>query len=53
MELDTGIEDPESPAQWVVSAAPNNPTLTQPIWKSNKSSNVGLITFNAMETRRN
>jgi len=48
-----GIEDPECPEQWDVSAAPNVPGLIQPTWKSKRQAEMVLVTVNTMETRRN
>jgi len=36
IELDNGIEDPESPEQWDMSAPPIISRWIQPTWKSKK-----------------
>ena len=50
---DTGIEHPECPEQRDESAAPNVPGLIRPIWKSQRQAEMVLLTFNAIEMRRN
>jgi len=53
MDQDNSMEDPESPEQQDVSAAPNVPELIRPIRKSKRHGEKVLVTVNAMETRRN
>jgi len=53
IEHDNGIQDPECPEQLVVSAAPNVPRLIWPTRKLKRQAEKVLVTFNAMETRRN
>jgi hypothetical protein len=53
MEPDNTIEDPESPEQRDVSAAPNVPRLIRPTPKSKRHAEKVLVTVNAIETRRN
>jgi len=52
VELENCFEDPECPEQRDVSAAPNMPGLIRPIGRSKKRTEKGLVTVNAMETRR-
>jgi hypothetical protein len=53
MEQDNGIEDPESPEQREVSAAPNVPALIRPTQKLKRHAEQVLVMVNAIETRRN
>jgi len=53
MEQDNSIEDPESPEQRDVSAAPNVPGLIRPQRKSKRHAEKVLVTVNAIEMRRN
>ena len=53
MEQDNTIEDPESPKQQDVSAAPNVPGLIRPTRKSKRHAEKVLVTVNTIETRRN
>jgi len=53
IELDNGIQDPESPGQKDVSAAPNVLGFIRPTQKSMKMAEMGLVMANSMETRRN
>jgi len=53
MEQDNSIEDPESPEQRDVSAAPNVAGLIRPTRKSKRHAEKVLATVNAIETRRN
>jgi hypothetical protein len=53
MEQDNPIEDPESPEQRDVRAAPNVPGLIRPTRKSKRHAEKVLVTVNAIETRRN
>jgi len=50
---DTVIEDPETPAQWDVSASPNVPGLLWPSRHSKKKAKRLVMMVSAMETRRN
>jgi len=52
IELNTSIQDPETPEQWDVSATPKVPGLIWPT-QANKNGWQGLMTVNTMETRRN
>jgi len=49
----TGIEDPESPEQQDMSAAPNDPRLVWPTQKSKRQAQNVLLMVNAIETRTN
>jgi len=51
--LDNGIENPECPEQWDLSAVPNFPELIKPIRRLMKTTGKGLLTFSAMASRRN
>jgi len=51
-EQDNGIDDPECPAQWEMSPAPNVPGLIGPTQKSKIQAEKVLMTVNAFETRR-
>jgi hypothetical protein len=53
MEQDNTIEDPESPEQRDVSAAPNVPGLIRPTRKSKRHAEKVLVTVNTIETRSN
>jgi hypothetical protein len=53
MHQDNTIEDPESPQQRNVSAAPNVPRLIRPTRKSKRHAEKVLVTVNTIETRRN
>jgi len=53
IEQENHIEDPHCPALRDVSAAPNIPTLIRPIRKSKRQAEKGLMTVNAIETRKN
>jgi hypothetical protein len=53
MEQDNTIEDPESPEQRDVSAAPNVPGLIRPTRKSKRHAETVLVTVNTIEIRRN
>jgi hypothetical protein len=53
MDEDNSIKDQESPEQRDVSAAPNISRLIQPEQKSQRYAVTGLVTVNAIETRRN
>jgi len=52
IKLDNGIEDPESPERWNVSAAPHVPGLIRPTRNSKRKTEKELVTVNAMETWR-
>jgi hypothetical protein len=53
MEQDNTIEDPESPEQRDMSAAPNVPRLIRPTRKSKRHAETVLVTVDTIETRRN
>ena len=53
LELDDRIGRSETPEQHDVGAARNVSRLIWPTWKSKNLTELGLGTFNAMETRRN
>jgi hypothetical protein len=53
IEHNNGIEDPECPEQQDVSPAPNVPGFVWPPRKSRREAENVLVTFNAVETRRN
>jgi len=53
IEHNNCIEDPESPEQQDVSAAPNVPGLVRPTRKSKRQAEKVLMTVNEAETRRN
>ena len=53
IEQDNGIENPECPEQWHVSAARNVPGLIRPIRKSTRQADNVLVMVNAIKTRRN
>jgi len=53
IEPNTGIEDPECPAQQDVSAARNVPGLVRPTRKSKRQAEKVLVMVNGVETRRN
>ena len=53
MEQDNTIQDPESPEQRNVSAAPNVPGLIRPTQKSKRHAEKVLVTVNTIEMRRN
>jgi len=53
IELDSGIDDPETPEQWDVSATLNRPGLSRPTrWSKTKAEKV-LMMVNTMATRKN
>jgi hypothetical protein len=53
MDQDNSIEDPESPDQRDLSAAPNLPRLIRPIRKPKRHADKLFAMVNAIETRRN
>ena len=53
LEQDNVIEDPETPAQQDVSAAPNVPGLIRPLRRSKEKAEKLIVTVSAIETRRN
>ena len=53
IQPNNGIEDPESPEQQDVSAAPYVPGLVRPTRKSKRQPEKMLLVVNAVETRRN
>jgi hypothetical protein len=53
IEHNTGIEDPDSPNQQDLRAAPNVPRLVQPTRKSKRQTEKLFVIVNAVETRRN
>ena len=53
MDQDNSIEDPESPEQQDVRAAPNVPRLIRPTQKLQRQVEQVLVTVNAIETRPN
>jgi hypothetical protein len=52
IEQGNGIEDTECPEQRDVSAIPNVPGLIWPTRKSKRQAEKGIVTTNAIETRR-
>jgi len=53
LELDSGIQDQESPEQWDISAIPIVPGMILPTGRSHNQAEMVLITVSTMETRRN
>jgi len=53
MEQENSLEDPECPAQRIVSAAPNVPGLIPPRRMSKRQAEKVFLTVNTIETRRN
>jgi hypothetical protein len=53
VEQGNGIEEPECPELWDMSAAPNVPGLIRPKRKSTRLDERLFSTVNGMETRRN
>jgi len=53
IERDDGMQDPKSPEQWDVSAAPNVPGSLWLIRMSKRQNEMVLVTVNTMEIRRN
>jgi hypothetical protein len=53
MKHDSSIEDPETPKQWDVSAAPNVLQLIRPTRNSKRYAEMVLVMVNAIEMRRN
>jgi len=47
------MEDPECPEQQDVSAVPNVTGFVRPTRKTKRQAEMLLVTFNAVETRRN
>jgi len=48
-----GIQEPESPEPWDVSAVPHVPRLFQPTWKSERQAKEPLAMGYAIETKKN
>ena len=53
IQLDNGIEDPNTPEQLDVSAAPNVPRLIRPTERSKKQAEKIFLTVNTITTTRN
>jgi len=53
IEQDDSIGDPNSPAQWDVSAAPNVPGVIRPTRQSKRQAEKVLMTVDAIKTGRN
>ena len=53
IEPDVGIEDPEGPEQWDMSATPNIPGLIRPTWKSKRLAENVLLKVNTLASAKN
>ena len=53
MGPDNGMENKEKPKLWAVRATPNVSGLIRPTEKSKDIGEMWLVTFNAIETKKN